>query len=58
MKEVQTMLRHSSQAITAEIYAHVLPELQAEVSAAVVSMVPRINRRRKDPPQGGLKAVV
>jgi integrase len=58
MKEVQAMLRHSSPAITAEIYVHVLPELQAEVSAAVVSMVPRIKGRRKEPPKGGLKAVV
>ena len=41
MKEVSAMMRHSSEAITSEIYAHVLPELRAEVSAAVVSMVPR-----------------
>lgn len=41
MKEVSAMLRHSSEAITSEIYASVLPELKAEVSAAVVSMVPR-----------------
>lgn len=41
MKEVSSMMRHSSEAITSEIYAHVLPELRAEVSSAVVSMVPR-----------------
>ncbi len=41
MKEVSVMLRHSSESITSDIYASVLPELQAEVSAAVVSMVPR-----------------
>ena len=54
MKEVQVLLRHSSEAITSEIYAHVLPELQAEVSAAVVSMVPR----RKRVPEGGLEDAV
>jgi integrase len=42
MKEVSAMMRHSSEAITSEIYASVLPELKAEVSAAVVSMVPRL----------------
>jgi integrase len=41
MKEVSAMMRHSSEAITSEIYAYVLPELRAEVSAAVVDMVPR-----------------
>lgn len=41
MKEVSAMLRHSSESITSDIYASVLPELKAEVSAAVVSMVPR-----------------
>lgn len=41
MKEVSAMLRHSSEAITSEIYASVLPELKAEVSAAVALMVPR-----------------
>jgi integrase len=41
MKEVSVMLRHSSEAITSDIYAAVLPELRAEVSAAVVAMVPR-----------------
>jgi integrase len=41
MKEVQALMRHSSEAITSAIYASVLPELKAEVSAAVVSIVPR-----------------
>ncbi len=38
---VSAMLRHSSVKITADIYASVLPELAAEVSGAVESMVPR-----------------
>lgn len=41
MKEVSVMMRHSSERITSDIYASVLPELRAEVSAAVVAMVPR-----------------
>lgn len=41
MKEVSAMLRHSSEAITSDIYASVLPELKAATSAAVASMVPR-----------------
>lgn len=47
MKEVSAMLRHSSESITSDIYASVLPELQAEVSAAVVAMVPRKNASGK-----------
>jgi integrase len=38
---VSAMMRHSSIKITADIYASVLPELAAEVSDAVASMVPR-----------------
>ena len=41
MKEVSAMMRHSSERITSEIYASVMPELKAEVSAAVAAMVPR-----------------
>lgn len=41
MKEVSAMMRHSSERITSDIYASVLPELKAEVSAAVAAMVPR-----------------
>lgn len=41
MKEVQALMRHSSESITSDIYAAVMPELKAEVSAAVVDMVPR-----------------
>lgn len=41
MKEVSVMMRHSSERITSEIYASVLPELKAEVSAAVAAMIPR-----------------
>ena len=44
MKEVQALLRHSSEKITSDIYAAVMPELKAEVSAAVVDMVPRKKR--------------
>lgn len=41
MKEVSVMLRHSSESITSDIYASVLPELKAATSAAVASMIPR-----------------
>lgn len=41
MKEVSAMMRHSSERITSDIYASVLPELKAEVSAAVAAMIPR-----------------
>jgi integrase len=46
MKEVQALMRHSSESITSDIYAAVMPELKAEVSAAVVDMVPRKNAGR------------
>jgi integrase len=46
MKEVQALMRHSSESITSDIYASVMPELKAEVSAAVVEMVPRKNAGR------------
>jgi integrase len=46
MKEVQALMRHSSESITSDIYAAVMPELKAEVSAAVVEMVPRKNAGR------------
>jgi integrase len=41
IKLVSAMLRHSSVKITSDIYATVLPELAAEVSSAVASMIPR-----------------
>jgi integrase len=45
---VSAMLRHSSVKITADIYASVLPELAAEVSGAVESMVPRASASGTD----------
>jgi hypothetical protein len=50
------MMRHTSVKITADIYALVLPELAAEVSGAVASMIPR---RAKGSPSGtaGLPSV-
>jgi integrase len=41
IKLVSAMMRHSSVKITSDIYAMVLPELAAEVSSAVASMIPR-----------------
>ena len=37
---VSAMLRHSSRKITGALYASVLPELTAEASEAVASMIP------------------
>ncbi len=41
IKVVSAMLRHSSHKITGDLYASVLPELAAEASEAVASMIPR-----------------
>ena len=41
IKAVSEMMRHTSVKITADIYSLVLPELAAEVSGAVASMIPR-----------------
>ena len=56
IKAVSEMMRHTSVKITADIYALVLPELAAEVSGAVASMIPR---RGKGTPSltGGLPTV-
>jgi integrase len=56
IKAVSEMMRHTSVKITADIYALVLPELAAEVSGAVASMIPR---RAKGSPSGtaGLPSV-
>ena len=50
------MMRHTSVKITADVYSLVLPELAAEVSGAVASMIPR---RKKGAPSGtaGLPSV-
>jgi integrase len=42
---VSRMMRHASVQITADIYAEVLPELAAQVSAKVVQMIPRATRK-------------
>lgn len=44
IKVVSAMLRHSSHKITGDLYASVLPELAAEASEAVASMIPRKRR--------------
>ena len=41
IKVVSAMLRHSPRKITGDLYASVLPELVAEASEAVASMIPR-----------------
>jgi integrase len=41
IKAVSEMMRHTSVKITADVYSLVLPELAAEVSGAVASMIPR-----------------
>jgi integrase len=56
IKAVSEMMRHTSIKITADVYSLVLPELAAEVSGAVASMIPR---RAKGSPSipGGLPTV-
>jgi integrase len=49
IKVVCEMMRHASVKTTADIYALVLPELAAAVSAAVASMVPRRAAAAGDP---------
>jgi integrase len=41
IKVVSSMMRHTSIKITADVYALVLPDLAAEVSASVARMIPR-----------------
>lgn len=44
IKVVSEMMRHTSVKITADVYALVLPDLAASVSATVASMIPRAAR--------------
>ncbi len=46
LKVVQELLGHSTIAVTADTYAHVLPELARETAEAAASIVPRNQRRR------------
>ncbi|MEV7042889.1 tyrosine-type recombinase/integrase [Amycolatopsis sp. NPDC051061] len=48
LKVVQELLGHSTIAVTADTYAHVLPELARETAEAAASIVPR-NPRRQPP---------
>ncbi|EHR53572.1 site-specific recombinase XerD [Saccharomonospora marina XMU15] len=48
LKVVQELLGHSTIAVTADTYSHVLPELARETAEAAASIVPR-NRRRNRP---------
>lgn len=41
IKVVSSMMRHTSVKITADVYALVMPDLAAEVSASVARMIPR-----------------
>ncbi|MFI7122180.1 site-specific integrase [Amycolatopsis sp. NPDC049868] len=49
LKQVQELLGHSSIAITADTYTHVLPELARETAEAAASIIPR-GQNRKLPP--------
>ncbi|MFE6611582.1 tyrosine-type recombinase/integrase [Amycolatopsis sp. NPDC057786] len=49
LKQVQELLGHSSIAITADTYTHVLPELARETAEAAASIIPR-GKNRKLPP--------
>ncbi|OLZ59501.1 tyrosine-type recombinase/integrase [Amycolatopsis keratiniphila] len=49
LKEVQELLGHSSIAITADTYTHVLPDLARESAEAAASLVPRQTRRKLPP---------
>jgi len=57
IKVVCEMMRHSSVKTTADIYALVLPELAAEVSRAVASMIPRRAAAGSPSDPGGLPLV-
>jgi integrase len=52
IKAVSEMMRHTSVKITADVYSLVLPELAAEVSGAVASMIPRRKKGAPSPTDG------
>lgn len=47
LKLVQEMLGHSTIAVTADTYAHVLPELARDTAEAAAAIVPRNDRRSR-----------
>ena len=47
LKLVQELLGHSTIAVTADTYAHVLPELASDTAEAAASIVPRNQRRNR-----------
>jgi hypothetical protein len=49
LKVVQDLLGHSSITITADTYAHVLPELARETAEAAARIVPRTRRATQEP---------
>ena len=49
LKVVQDLLGHSSITITADTYAHVLPELARETAEAAARIVPRAQRTTQEP---------
>ncbi len=49
LKVVQDLLGHSSITITADTYAHVLPELARETAEAAARIVPRARRATQEP---------
>jgi integrase len=49
LKIVQDLLGHSSITITADTYAHVLPELARETAEAAARIVPRARRATQEP---------
>ncbi|AGM04764.1 tyrosine-type recombinase/integrase [Amycolatopsis keratiniphila] len=47
LKVVQELLGHSSIAVTADTYAHVLSELARDTAEAVAAIVPRDQRHNR-----------
>ena len=47
LKLVQELLGHSTIAVTADTYTHVLPELARDTAEAAAAIVPRIDRRNR-----------
>ncbi|MGH3670485.1 MAG: tyrosine-type recombinase/integrase, partial [Pseudonocardiaceae bacterium] len=52
LKVVQDLLGHSSITITADTYAHVLPELARETAEAAARIVPRTRRATQEARSG------
>jgi hypothetical protein len=54
LKIVQDLLGHSSITITADTYAHVLPELARDTAEAAARIVPRTRRATRNSTENGI----